>query len=170
MLRKDFLLHSIYLEKTLWIVMYVLTGFNPFSVLLLFFHHSSSLASCMVFDAISSNIYDVLLINPSTYVFVIGELILTCSSGTVRPGELFYNFSQVTLLRWLTFLLGFLTVTLAFLDCDSRSPALLDLFFLFMLLFGLQWLSLHWEILIMLLSQSPLTFCQTQRGMLCFTA
>ena len=111
MLRKDFLLHSIYLEKTLWIVMYVLTGFNPFSVLLLFFHHSSSLASCMVFDAISSNIYDVLLINPSTYVFVIGELILTCSSGTVRPGELCYNFSQVTLLRWLTFLLGFLTVT-----------------------------------------------------------
>ena len=27
--------------------------------------------------------------------------------------------------------------------------------------FILQWLSLHWEILIMLLSQFPMTFCQT---------
>ena len=42
-------------------------------------------------------------------------------------------------------------------DCDSLNPALLDLFLL-MLVFVLQWLSLHWEILIMLLSQFPLTF------------
>ena len=41
-------------------------------------------------------------------------------------------------------------------DCDSHSPAILD-FFLLMLVFVLQWLSLHWEILIML-SQFPLTF------------
>ena len=33
----------------------------------------------------------------------------------------------MTLLRWLTFLLGSLTVTLT-ADCDSHSPALLDLF------------------------------------------
>ena len=38
-------------------------------------------------------------------------------------------------------------------DCDSHSPALLDLFLL-MLVFVLQWLSLHLEILIMLLSVS----------------
>ena len=44
-------------------------------------------------------------------------------------------------------------------DCDSDSPALLD-FFLLMLVFVLQWLSLHWEILITLLSQFPLTFHQ----------
>ena len=37
-------------------------------------------------------------------------------------------------------------------DCDSHSPALLDLFLL-MLVFVIQWLSLHLEILIMLLSQ-----------------
>ena len=42
-------------------------------------------------------------------------------------------------------------------DCDSHSPALLD-FFLLMLVFVLQKLSLHWAILIILLSQSPLTF------------
>ena len=52
--------------------------------------------------------------------------------------------SQTTLLRCLTFLLGSQT--------DSHSPALLD-FFLLMLVFFLQWLSLNWEILIMLLSQ-----------------
>ena len=40
---------------------------------------------------------------------------------------------------------------------DSHSPALLD-FFLLTLVFVLQWLSLHREILIRLLSQLPLTF------------
>ena len=42
-------------------------------------------------------------------------------------------------------------------DCDSHSSALWDLFLL-TLVFVLQWLSIHWEILIMLLSQFPLTF------------
>ena len=51
-------------------------------------------------------------------------------------------------------------------DLNSHSPAFL---FLLMLLFALQWLSLHWEILIVLLSQFPLTFCQTQNRMPCFT-
>ena len=40
---------------------------------------------------------------------------LTYSDGTDRPGELSYNFSQTTLLRWLTFLLGSLTAILTFL-------------------------------------------------------
>ena len=52
----------------------------------------------------------------------------------------------MTLLRWLTFLLGSLTVTIT---------ALLFWIYLFLLtlVFVLQWFSLHWEILIMLLSQ-----------------
>ena len=54
-------------------------------------------------------------------------------------------------------------------DSDSQSPALLD-FFLLVLLFVLQWLSLYWEILIMFLSQFPLTFRQNENGMPCFTA
>ena len=67
----------------------------------------------------------------------------------------------MTLLSCLTFPLGSLTVTptvLLFWFC----------FFLLMLVFVLQWLSLHWEILIMLLSHFPLTFRQTQNEMLRF--
>ena len=48
-------------------------------------------------------------------------------------------------------------------DCDSHSPALLDISILLTLLFVLQWFSLDWEIPIMLLSQFPLTF-QTHKG------
>ena len=39
-----------------------------------------------------------------------------------------------------------------------------------MLVFVLQWLSLHWEILIMLLSQFPLTFQETQNRISRFIA
>ena len=53
--------------------------------------------------------------------------------------------SQMTLLRWLTFLLGSQTVILTVL-------LFWIYLFLLMLIFILQWLSLHWEILIMLLS------------------
>ena len=76
---------------------------------------------------------------------------LTYSGGTDRPGELCYNFS---ISNDLTQMVNFPT---RIPDCDSHSPALLD-FFLLTLVFVLQWLSLHWKILIMLLSQFPLTF------------
>ena len=59
--------------------------------------------------------------------------------------------SKTTLLRWFTFLLGSLTVTL-------DNLALLDFFFLLTLVFALMWLSLHWKILIILFSQFPWTF------------
>ena len=75
---------------------------------------------------------------------------ITYSSGTDRPGELCYNFS---ISNDLTQMVNFPT---QIPDCDSHSPALLDL--LLMLVFVLQWLSLHREILIRLLSQLPLTF------------
>ena len=54
-------------------------------------------------------------------------------------------------------------------DCDPPNPALLDLFLL-MLLFVLQWLSLHWEIRNRLLSQFPLTSHQTHNRMPYFIA
>ena len=59
----------------------------------------------------------------------------------------------MTLIRWLTFLFGFQTVSLIVLLFWIYS-------FLQTLVFVLQWLSRHWEILIMLLSQFPLTFHQ----------
>ena len=54
-------------------------------------------------------------------------------------------------------------------NCDSHSPALLD-FFLLMLVFVLQWLSLFWEILVMLLSQFPLNFHHVHNGIPVFMA
>ena len=72
------------------------------------------------------------------------------SGGTNRPGELYYNFS---IPNDLTQMVDFPT---QIPDCDSHSPALLD-FYLSFDASILQWLSLRWEILIMLLSQFPLT-------------
>ena len=83
---------------------------------------------CAVFDSISSNINEVLSINPSANFFVFADFNihqkdwLTYSGGTDRSGELCYNFS---ISNDLTEMVNFLT---RIPDCDSHSPALLDLF------------------------------------------
>ena len=70
-----------------------------------FLYRSPSLFLCIVFDSISSNI------NPFVNVFVFGDFSihhknwLTYSCGNDRSDGLCYNISQVTLHRWLTFLL-----------------------------------------------------------------
>ena len=124
-----------------------------------FLYQSASSSLCTVFDSISSNIDEVLSMNPSANVFVFGDFNvhhkdwLTYSGGTDRPGELCYNFS---ISNDLTQIVNFPTLIP---DCDSDRPALLDLFLSSdATIFALQWLSLHWEIPIMLLSQFPLTF------------
>ena len=71
--------------------------------------------------------------------------------------------SQTILPRCLTFLLGSQTVILMVLPFWIY-------FFLLTRVFVLQWLSLHWEILIMLLSQFSLTFHQIHNGKPCFIA
>ena len=64
-----------------------------------FFLYWSPSSLCMVFDSMSSNIDEVLSINPSANVFVFGDFNvhhkdwLTYSGGANRPGELCYNFS-----------------------------------------------------------------------------
>ena len=61
-----------------------------------FLYRSPSSTLCTVFDSISSNIDEVLSINPSANVFVFGDFNihhkdwLPYSSGTDRPGELCY--------------------------------------------------------------------------------
>ena len=65
--------------------------------------------------------------------------------------------SQMTLLRWLTFLFG------------SQNVILISLLYWIFFFLVLQYFSL-WEILIMLLSQFPLTFYQIHNGMPCFIA
>ena len=67
------------------------------------------------------------------------------------------SLSQMTLLRWLTFLLGSQTVIFT-------VPFWIYIFFL-TLIFVLQGLSLYWKILVMLLSQFPLTFHHIHSGM-----
>ena len=94
----------------------------------LFFYHSPSSSLCTIFDSISSNIDEVLSIYPSANVFVFGDFNvhhkdwLTYSGGTDRPGELCHNFS---ISNDLTQMVNFPT---RIPDCDSQSPALLDLF------------------------------------------
>ena len=83
----------------------------------LFLYQSPSSSLCTVFDSISSNIDEVLSINPSAI-----KDWLTYSSGIDRPGELCYNFS---ISNDLTQMVNFPT---RIPDCDSHSPALLDLF------------------------------------------
>ena len=79
------------------------------------------------FDAISSNIDEVLSINPSANAFVFGDFNvhhkdwLTYSGGTYRPGELWYNFTSNDLNHTVNF-------PTRIPDCHSHSPALLHLF------------------------------------------
>ena len=93
-----------------------------------FLNQSPSSSLYMVFDSVSSNTDEVLSINPSANVLVFGDFNihhkdwLTYSGGTDRPGELCYNFS---ISNDLTQILNFPTWIP---DCDSHSPALLDLF------------------------------------------
>ena len=64
-----------------------------------FLYRSSSSSLCTVFDSISSNTGEVISIDPSANVLVFGDFSvyhkdwLTYSSGTDRPGKLYYNFS-----------------------------------------------------------------------------
>ena len=93
-----------------------------------FLYQSPSSSLWTVFYSISSNIDSVLSINPSANVFVFGEFNihhmdwLTYSGGTDSSGELCYNFS---ISSDLTQIVNFPT---RIPDCDSHSPALLDLF------------------------------------------
>ena len=93
-----------------------------------FLYRSPSLSLCTVFDSIPSNIDEILSINPSANVFVFGDFNVhhkdwpNYSGGTDRPGELCYNFS---ISNDLTQIVNFST---RIPDCDSHSPALLDLF------------------------------------------
>ena len=92
-----------------------------------FLYQSPSSSLCIVFDSISSNIDEVLLINPSA-VFFFGDFNihhkdrLTYSSGTDRSGELCYNF---IISNNLTQMVNFPT---RIPDCDYHNPALLDFF------------------------------------------
>ena len=103
------------------------TGSTSLSVLLLPLSITFS-SLCTVFESISSNIDEVLSINPSANVFVFGDFNVhhedwpTYSGETDRPGELYYNFSTSNDLTQMV------KCSTRIPDCDSNSPVLLDLF------------------------------------------
>ena len=79
---------------------------------------------CTDFDSISSNINEVLLINPSVFIFgdfnIHHKDWLTYSGGTDRSGELCYNFSISNNLTQMV------NLPIRILDRDSHNHALLD--------------------------------------------
>ena len=89
---------------------------------------------------------------------------LIYSGGTDRSGELWYNFSisndLIQIINFPTWIP----------DCDSHSPALLDLFISSDISICSTMAFPPLEILIMLLSQFPSTFHQIHNGMTCFIA
>ena len=92
-----------------------------------FLYQSPSSSLCTVFDSISSDIAEILSINPAA-VFVFGDFNvhhkdwLSYSGRTDQPGELCCKFSISNDLTQMV------NVPTQVPDCDSHSPALLDLF------------------------------------------
>ena len=90
----------------------------------LFLYRSCSSLLSTVFDSISSNIYEILLINPSANVFEFGDFNVHHKDCLTCSGEFCYNFyisndlTQMNIPTWIP-------------DCDSDSPVILDFFLSF---------------------------------------
>ena len=128
-----------------------------------FLCRSPSSSLCMVFNSISFNIDKVLLINPSASVFVLDTLTSIIRTGLPILAELIDLVNSNDLTQIVNF--------------PTRIPTMIltvllfwIYFFLLSLVFVIQWLSLHWEILLMLLSQFPLTFHLIHNGVPHFIA
>ena len=97
--------------------------FHPISYYF-FLCRSPSLFSCTIFDSISSNIEEVLLISPSADVFVFGDFnvhhkdLLAYSGGTDRPDKLCYIFSTSNDLTQKV------NLPTQIPDCESHSPGI----------------------------------------------
>ena len=79
---------------------------------LFFLYRTPSSTLCTDFDSISSNIDDVLSMNQSANMFAFGDFNVHLVEILNLLNFAIIFVSRMTLLRWLTFLLGFLTVTL----------------------------------------------------------
>ena len=88
-----------------------------------FLYQSPSLSLCTIFDSVSSNIDEVLSLNSSADVFVLGDFNthhkdwLTYCGGTDLVNSVIIFLSQTTLLRWLI-------SSTQIPYCDSHSPLL----------------------------------------------
>ena len=134
----------------------------------IFLYRSPSLSLCTVFDPISSNIDEVLSNNPSANMFAVADFNVHHKDWLTYSAVLIDLVNSVILFisNDLTQMVNFPT---CIPGCDSLSSALLDSLILLVLVFVLQWLSLHLEILTML-SQFPLIFEFIQNRMPRFIA
>ena len=147
------------------------TTFTPFSVLHLFSLSISFLY--LFFSSIDLFYLTQMGLSQSTQLLIYfsfenltsiirtGQPVLLELKGLINSAIIIM--SQMTLLKWLTSQLESLTVTFTVLFFWIYL-------FLLTLVFAPQQLSLQWEILIILLSQFPLTFLQTQKRMHLFIA
>ena len=106
-----------------WTCFISLTVIQLVSYFLFLYRSSSSLLST-VFDSISSNIYEILLINPSANVFVFGDFNVHHKDWLTCSGELFYNV-------YISNDLTQMNIPTRIPDCDSESPVILDFFLSF---------------------------------------
>ena len=92
----------------------------------IFLYQSLSSMLCMIFDSISSNIDEVLLINPSANLFVFGYFNIHHKDWLTYSGvtDSLVNSVIIFLSQNLTQIVNFPT---GIFQCDSHSPALLDL-------------------------------------------
>ena len=152
-------MHGTYLYKTLQILIYVFDWLYFTHCLTSFSFIDHLLQLCARYLILfrltqmrfSRSIYLLMFLSLETLTFIIrtGLPILVELIDLVNSVIIFL--SQMTLLRWLNFLLGSQTVILIVL--------LSWIYFLLLtLVFVLQWVSVHWEILIMLFSRFQLTF------------
>ena len=155
---RDFLLHGTYLQKTLRILIcFRLALFHCLQCLISFsqidhlLRHFVRFLTLILLRYMRLSQSSDLLLN-----IVLGDFNVHHTEWLTYYGGTVIFLSQMTLLKWLTFLLGSLTVTLT---------VLLFWIYLFFLtiVFVLQWLSLRSEILIILLSQFSFSFLQTQK-------
>ena len=94
-----------------------------------FLYRSPSLFLYTVFDSISSNIDEVLLMNPSANVYVFGELTSIIRTGLAILVELIDLVNSVTIFFIFNDHTQMVNFPTRIPDCDFHSPALLDLFF-----------------------------------------
>ena len=149
MLKKGFLLHKTYLQKSLKILTYVFNWLYFTQCITSFFSLDHLLRLCaqllilfrwMIDDLTqmrfsrSTHLLMFLSLETLTSIIRTGLPILVELIDLVNSVIIFL--SQMTLLRWLTFLLGSQTVNLIIL-------LFWVCFFLLMIVFVLQWLSLH---------------------------
>ena len=165
MLKNDFLLHRTYLQKTLQILPQVFNWLYLTRCLTSFSSIEHLLRLSAVFYSMSSNIDEVLSIEPSALIYLSLETLKTIiSTGLLILLELINLVNSVS--NGLTQMVNFPT---RIPDCDSHRPAFLDLLLSSDASVCSTMASLHWEILIMLLSQFPLTFHQIHNGIHRFT-